>query len=158
MNGNTQPATPRRLPFCGTRQSGANAGAPGFFNPPMLGTDTQEEELSDFQKKVYAAVRQIPQNEAWTYGQVAATIGHPKAARAVGTALAKNPWPHSVCHKNGHDQTLVDERYVPCHRVVASNPSKLDSAYLGRSDEASICRKRQLREMDAQEYKRRIIE
>jgi len=39
-----------------------------------------------------------------TYGEIAKKIGHPGAARAVGTALAKNPLP------------LI----VPCHRVIRS--------------------------------------
>jgi methylated-DNA-[protein]-cysteine S-methyltransferase len=40
-----------------------------------------------------------------SYGEVAAAAGRPKAARAVGTAMARNPFPP----------------IIPCHRVVASN-------------------------------------
>ncbi|OGB88040.1 hypothetical protein A3H38_05295 [candidate division WOR-1 bacterium RIFCSPLOWO2_02_FULL_46_20] len=61
--------------------------------------------LTKFQKKVYNIVKQIPRGEVRTYGWVARKIGKPKAARAVGNALNRNPWP------------LV----VPCHRVVAKN-------------------------------------
>jgi methylated-DNA-[protein]-cysteine S-methyltransferase len=57
-----------------------------------------------FQKKVWQAAAAIPYGKTKTYGQIAKQIGHPKAARAVGTALGKNP----VC--------IV----VPCHRVVGS--------------------------------------
>lgn len=116
-------------------------------------------ELTEFQQKVYEAVRRIPLNETWTYGQVASAIGKPKAGRAVGTALAHNPWPHAACHSTnpnlmskdfGFLQT--DERYVPCHRVVSANNKKRDVAYLGRSDETSIRLKRSLREMDRLQY------
>jgi methylated-DNA-[protein]-cysteine S-methyltransferase len=57
-----------------------------------------------FQKKVWKAALSIPYGTTKTYGQIARQIGHPKASRAVGTALGKNP----VC--------VV----VPCHRVVSS--------------------------------------
>ncbi len=61
--------------------------------------------FTPFQRAVYEYVRSIPRGETRTYGQVAAAIGRPRAARAVGQALARNPLP------------LV----IPCHRVVASN-------------------------------------
>ena len=57
-----------------------------------------------FEKKVYKAVLGIPLGQVRTYQWVAKRIGYPKAARAVGNALNKNPWP------------VV----IPCHRVVAS--------------------------------------
>ncbi len=61
--------------------------------------------FSPFRRAVYQAARAIPRGETRTYGQIAAAIGKPRAARAVGQALARNPIP------------LV----VPCHRVVAAN-------------------------------------
>ena len=61
--------------------------------------------FSSFTQAVYAAARRIPRGETRTYGALAAAIGRPRAARAVGQALARNPIP------------LV----VPCHRVVAAN-------------------------------------
>ncbi|MBN2057442.1 MAG: MGMT family protein [Candidatus Saganbacteria bacterium] len=60
--------------------------------------------MTEFEKKVYAAVRQIPWGEVRTYGWVARKIGRPKACRAVGNALNKNPFAPKV----------------PCHRVVAA--------------------------------------
>ena len=63
------------------------------------------EKLSLFTQKVYEAVRAIPKGYVKTYGQVAAEIGHPGAARAVGSACAKNPF--LGC--------------VPCHRVVRAD-------------------------------------
>ena len=58
-----------------------------------------------FQQAVWEALANIPAGQTRTYGQVAAMIGKPRAARAVGQALNKNP----VC--------IV----VPCHRVTAVN-------------------------------------
>ncbi len=58
--------------------------------------------LTPFQKKVLEEVSQIPLGETRYYAEIAQNIGMPKAARAVGTALANNPFP----------------LYFPCHRVV----------------------------------------
>ncbi len=59
---------------------------------------------NSFADRVREAVRQIPKGETRTYGEVARAIGHPGAARAVGTVM-----------KNNYDPT------VPCHRVVRSD-------------------------------------
>ena len=64
-----------------------------------------EEALTKFQVNVYAVVKRIPKGEVRTYGWVAKQIGSPRAARAVGNALNKNPF----------------APIVPCHRVVAKN-------------------------------------
>lgn len=61
--------------------------------------------VAPFQRKVYEAVRSIPAGSTLTYGQVAARLNAPGAARAVGQALGRNPFP------------IV----VPCHRVVAAS-------------------------------------
>lgn len=58
-----------------------------------------------FQQAVWDAVAQVPFAQRTTYGQLAAQIGRPQAARAVGAANGANPLP------------LI----VPCHRVVGSN-------------------------------------
>ncbi|MBU6427619.1 MAG: methylated-DNA--[protein]-cysteine S-methyltransferase [Cyanobacteria bacterium REEB65] len=60
--------------------------------------------IGDFARHVYEAIRRIPAGRTATYGQVAAAIGSPRAARAVGRALGRNPF------------ALV----IPCHRVVAT--------------------------------------
>lgn len=57
-----------------------------------------------FHRRVYEAVRAIPAGCTTTYGELAARIGAPGAARAVGQAMAQNPFP------------LI----VPCHRVLSS--------------------------------------
>jgi methylated-DNA-[protein]-cysteine S-methyltransferase len=58
----------------------------------------------EFERRVYAAARAIPRGEVRTYGDLAAAIGTPGAARAVGAALGRNPIP------------II----VPCHRVLAA--------------------------------------
>jgi O-6-methylguanine DNA methyltransferase len=62
------------------------------------------ESLPDFRRRVLRETARIPYGTAITYGQLAARIQQPKAARAVGGALARNPL------------AIV----VPCHRVVNS--------------------------------------
>ncbi|WP_069131140.1 methylated-DNA--[protein]-cysteine S-methyltransferase [Rhodohalobacter halophilus] len=57
-----------------------------------------------FQLKVWKALLEIPAGEAKTYGNLAENIGKPKAYRAVGSAVGKNPIAF----------------IIPCHRVIAS--------------------------------------
>lgn len=59
---------------------------------------------TDFQQKVWAALRRIPAGVAWSYAELARQVGRPAAVRAVGQANGANP------------VSLVQ----PCHRVVAS--------------------------------------
>lgn len=59
---------------------------------------------SPFRRRIYDALRAIRFGETTTYGGLAAMVGCPGAARAVGTAMAKNPL------------SLV----IPCHRVLAA--------------------------------------
>lgn len=63
--------------------------------------------IAGFRKKVLKATARIPAGSVATYGEIAAHIGMPKAARAVGQALKRNPMP------------LV----IPCHRVIAADGS-----------------------------------
>ena len=58
-----------------------------------------------FQREVLAAARSIPYGEVRAYAWIAERINHPRAVRAVGTALGRNPVP------------LI----VPCHRVLRSD-------------------------------------
>ena len=58
-----------------------------------------------FQQRVWQELCRIPYGQTWTYGQLAGRIGRPGAARAVGSANARNPLP------------IV----VPCHRVIGAN-------------------------------------
>lgn len=61
--------------------------------------------MTPFQRRVIEQVRSIPRGSVSTYGDIAAAAGHPRAARAAGTVMAKNPFPW----------------VVPCHRVVKSD-------------------------------------
>ena len=55
---------------------------------------------SPFQQKVLRAEHGIPRGKVSTYQRIAGHLGHPRAARAVGTALAHNPFPIIVlCHR-----------------------------------------------------------
>jgi O-6-methylguanine DNA methyltransferase len=60
-----------------------------------------------FQRKVLNAASGVPFGEVASYGDIARRIGNPKARRAVGGALGKNP------------VAIV----IPCHRVVAADGS-----------------------------------
>jgi methylated-DNA-[protein]-cysteine S-methyltransferase len=79
-------------------------GEPVAFDEPLdpgIGTA--------FQRRVWAATRAIPRGQTRTYGQLAREVGSPGAARAVGQAMAHNPWPVIVpCHRVvGHDGRLT---------------------------------------------------
>jgi methylated-DNA-[protein]-cysteine S-methyltransferase len=62
-----------------------------------------------FQRRVWAITRAIPRGQTRTYGEIAREAGSPGAARAVGQAMARNPWPMLVpCHRVvGHDGRLT---------------------------------------------------
>jgi len=64
-----------------------------------------ELQGTQFQREVWSALRQIPLGQVATYGEIAARIGRPGAARAVGQACGSNP--------------VV--LFVPCHRVVTAD-------------------------------------
>ncbi len=53
-----------------------------------------------FQIKVWEALLRIPSGQVTTYSEIAAAIGHPKAVRAVGTAVGRNPVSYLIpCHR-----------------------------------------------------------
>jgi len=62
-------------------------------------------EGTEFQRKVWMLLREIPYGSTISYGELARRAGNPSASRAVGAANGKNPI--SVI--------------VPCHRVIGSN-------------------------------------
>lgn len=120
---------------------------------PFSGDVDPREVVSPFQQRVYEEVRKIPANETRTYKQIAIAIGHPDAYRAVGSVLKCNPWPFFSCFErnaNGDGYVRISEaaetNYVPCHRVVASNPKRPDCAYLGSTDADKIALKKRLRD------------
>jgi methylated-DNA-[protein]-cysteine S-methyltransferase len=61
----------------------------------------------DFHKRVLAELARVEYGETTTYGTLAARSGNPRAARAVGTVMNRNPVPI----------------LLPCHRVVGANGS-----------------------------------
>ncbi|MDP9093117.1 MAG: methylated-DNA--[protein]-cysteine S-methyltransferase [Actinomycetota bacterium] len=78
--------------FAGTREA---------FELPLHAIGTS------FQKRVWAALLEIPYGQTTSYGRTAAALGLPEAARAVGLANGQNPI------------SII----VPCHRVVGANGS-----------------------------------
>lgn len=64
-------------------------------------------QATDFQRRVWQAGRLIPYGETRSYLWLAKKIGYPRAARAVGQALARNPLP------------II----IPCHRVIKEDGS-----------------------------------
>ncbi|MBA4348102.1 MAG: XRE family transcriptional regulator [Clostridiales bacterium] len=76
--------------FAGTRRT---------FDVPLHAPGTE------FQQRVWAALREIPYGEIRSYGDIAASICEPKAVRAVGTA-------------NGMNRIAI---MIPCHRVIGAS-------------------------------------
>ena len=72
-----------------------------------FGVDVDLAAVPSFQQLVLAELRRVPYGRTDTYGGLAARIGRPRAARAVGGALNRNPVP------------IV----VPCHRIVGASGS-----------------------------------
>jgi len=62
---------------------------------------------TEFQRRVWSALREIPPGATATYGQIAASLGTPTASRAVGLANGANPI------------AIV----IPCHRVIGADGS-----------------------------------
>jgi methylated-DNA-[protein]-cysteine S-methyltransferase len=62
-------------------------------------------EGTPFQVAAWSALLEIPYGRTWSYSELAAWIGHPRAARAVGAANGQNPI------------SIV----VPCHRLIGSD-------------------------------------
>ena len=126
--------TPRgvvRVAFQGEHRDRVLADLASAVSPRILesaaGTDEVRRELDEYfdgrrdefrvkvdrrlvhglQREVLSATTRIPFGQTATYGQIARTIGHPSAARAVGRALGGNPIP------------IV----IPCHRVIGASGS-----------------------------------
>ncbi len=88
-------------------QAGTRAAAAKAFPPPGSAPTpglALHVKGTNFQLKVWRALLDIPAGSVTTYGEIAAAIGEPNAARAVGTAVGSN-----------HISYLI-----PCHRVIRS--------------------------------------
>ena len=66
--------------------------------------DRDKRYMKSFSDKVRDIVRKIPKGKTMTYKEVAARVGNPKAARAVGAVMRTNYDPS-----------------IPCHRVIAGS-------------------------------------
>jgi methylated-DNA-[protein]-cysteine S-methyltransferase len=95
-------------PFAGAREQLEEyfAGERTAFDLPLRLNGTP------FQKEVWVALASIPFGETRTYGAIAAGLGRPAAARAVGAANGQNPF------------CIV----VPCHRLIGSSGGLVDYA------------------------------
>ena len=78
---------------------------------------------TEFQKEVWQALATIPFGKTLSYGEIARQIGRPKAVRAVGAAIGRNPL------------SII----VPCHRVIGSD-GKLTGFAGGLETKASLLR------------------
>lgn len=80
-----------------------------YFDGERIEFDVQlnleAESATEFRRAVWLACHQIPYGQTTTYGDLARRVGHPRAARAVGTAMRSNPCP------------II----IPCHRVLGCN-------------------------------------
>ena len=97
------PGAPQRDRVLAGRLDRFFAGGDDLAEVPV---DLTGAGLSELQRHILLTVRaEVPYGETATYGEVAELAGRPGAARAVGTAMSRNPVP----------------LFVPCHRVVAAN-------------------------------------
>jgi methylated-DNA-[protein]-cysteine S-methyltransferase len=87
------------LPAAREQLTGYFAGELRDFDLPL------HEEGTDFQRRVWAALREVPYGTTCSYAELAAAVGSPTAVRAVGSA-------------NGRNRIGV---VVPCHRVVGAS-------------------------------------
>lgn len=92
----------------------------------------QLDDIPPFRQKVLQVVRTLQYGEVSTYGEIARLCGSPRAARAVGGALAANPVPV----------------IIPCHRIVAT-----DGRLTGFSAPGGKMSKSALLKMEGAEFK-----
>jgi methylated-DNA-[protein]-cysteine S-methyltransferase len=71
----------------------------------LTGIAIDDNDITEFNRKVYAIARAIPSGQTMTYGTIAERLGDKSLARAVGQAMGENPTP------------II----MPCHRVLAAN-------------------------------------
>lgn len=73
-------------------------------DPDLSDVTLDLDRLSEFQRRVYAIARTVRPGATISYGEIAARLGEPGAAREVGEAMGRNPVP------------II----IPCHRVVGA--------------------------------------
>ena len=90
------------------RLAGVSEQLAAYFDGDLTTFDVSlAPKGTPFQLQVWAALRQIPYGQTRSYGEIAASLGRPGAARAVGLANGRNPI------------GII----VPCHRVVGADGS-----------------------------------
>ena len=100
VNPQNVPKLPEGDPF------GAIAQLKEYFNGQRKKFDVPFDiEVTQFTKTVLDKIYEIPFGKTMTYSELAAAIGKPKASRAVGSALGRNP-------------VLI---ILPCHRILGKN-------------------------------------
>lgn len=114
---------PPPIADCVARLVARLGGAPVDFSDVVL----DEAGLPPLAVTIYRELRRVPLGQTLTYGELAARAGAPRAAQAVGSAMARNPWP------------IV----VPCHRVLAR-----DGSLHGFSAPGGLATKRRLLETE----------
>lgn len=103
----------------------------GFFTGARSQFDVPLDlQGTPFQQDVWQQLLRIPHGATVSYGEHARAVGRPKAARAVGAAIGRNP------------VSII----VPCHRVIGSNGSLTDYA-------GGLERKRMLLEFEARQHR-----
>lgn len=109
-----------------TAVSAAVAGIVALLSGKAIDLEDIELDMTGvpaFHQRVYGAARAIPPGQIRSYGEIAAALGAPGAARAVGQALGRNPF----------------APIVPCHRVMGghANPGGF-SAFGGLSTKRQL--------------------
>jgi methylated-DNA-[protein]-cysteine S-methyltransferase len=103
---------------------------------PIKWDELDLTHASQFQKRVYRLLCQIPHGRVTTYGAVARRLGGRRYARAVGTAVASNPLP------------LI----IPCHRVVPASLTVGNYGMPGRKPSQGGYMKRRLLEREGVKF------
>jgi len=92
--------------------------------------------VSEFRRKVYSVLSQIPRGHVTTYGAIAKKLGARRYARAVGTAVGNNPLP----------------LLIPCHRVVPSSHKVGNYGMPGRQPSEGGYMKRKILEREGVKF------
>ncbi|MCL2579874.1 MAG: methylated-DNA--[protein]-cysteine S-methyltransferase [Oscillospiraceae bacterium] len=107
LTGATRGETPLLKKAADCLRAYLAGGQDAFADLPL------DPQGTDFQKKVWAALLDIPYGQTISYKELAVAVGNPAASRAVGSANGKNP-------------IFV---IIPCHRVIGANGALTGFAY-----------------------------
>jgi methylated-DNA-[protein]-cysteine S-methyltransferase len=112
------------------RKSSKGKSLPSKAGSDFSDIEIDESDLTPFQKKVTDACRQLGFGATASYGELAERVGHPGAARAVGSVMSRNRFP------------II----VPCHRVLSSG------GLGGYSSPRGLSTKQELLEIEGHEF------